>query len=140
MSIKRSIPFEFFRPNEVMYFDIGRIAKLERELGVPIITVMSQIEESICSAGFILAACRAGLAHHYRDKPGVMEECVNDYLERGGSLFDAEFLMSINRALVASGLFGKEIADKAVRNELNVVAEEESTEVVDEKNAETASE
>lgn len=140
MSIKKSIPFEFFRPNEFMYFDIGRIAKLERELGVPIVTVMSQMEESICSVGFVLAALRAGLAHSYTDRPGVMEAHIDDYLERGGSLFDSDLLMTINRAVFASGLFGKEIADKAIKNELSAPAEVESAEVADEKNAVTASE
>lgn len=140
MSTKKSIPFEFFRPNEFLYFDIGRIAKLERELGVPIVTVMSQMEESICSVGFVLAALRSGLAHNYTDRPGVMEACIDDYIERGGSLFDADLLMTINRALFASGLFGKEIADKAIRNELSAPAEEESAGMADEKNAEAASE
>lgn len=136
MSTKKSIPFEFFRPNEFMFFDIGRMAKLEKELGAPIVTIMSQIEESISSIGFILAACRAGLAHHYPAGPGIMENYIDDYMERGGSLFDAELIMSISRALFASGLFGKEIAAKAIRNELNVPDAEEA----EVKNAETASE
>lgn len=140
MSTKKSIPFEFFRPNEFMFFDIGRMANLEKELGVPIITIMSQIEESIGSVGFILAACRAGLAHHYSTGHNVMENYIDDYMERGGSLFDAELIMSISRALFASGIFGKEIADKAIRNELNAAAAEESADTAEVKNAETASE
>lgn len=141
MSTKKSIPFEFFRPNEFMYFDIERIAAFEKEIGgVPLVKAMEDMENKMCAVGFILAACRIGLAHHYSNRPGVMAEELDKYLDRGGSLFDVEFLSSINRAFFASGLFGKKIADKAVRNELNVPDAEEGAEATDEKNAEAASE
>lgn len=140
MSTKKSIPFEFFRPNEFMYFDVGRLANLEREIKMPITVAMSQMEESIGSVGFILAACRAGLAHHYPAAPGAIEGHIDAYLEQGGSLFDTDFIMSISRALFATGLFGKEIADRAIRNELNAPAEDGSADTAEVKNAETASE
>lgn len=132
--MKRSIPFEFFAPNQHMYFDLKRLADMERELGTPIIRVMMEIEEATCGIGFITATCRAGLAHHYPNKPGIMENALDEYMERGGSLFDSDFLLSINRALIASGLFGKELADKAVRNEMGS-GEEAETESEKEKNA-----
>lgn len=131
--MKRSIPFEFFAPNQHMYFDLKRLADMERELGTSIIRIAMNIEEATCEIGFITAACRIGLAHHYSGKPGVMEDVLDKYLEDGGSLFDGEFLLSINRALIASGLFGKEMADKAVRNELG--SDDETEPAVDEKNA-----
>lgn len=136
MSTKRSIPFEFFAPNQFMYFDLGRLAALERETGAPVLNVMGQIEESNCSISFIIAACRAGLAHHYSNKPGVMEAVLEKYLADGGLIFDPNFLGPINRALFASGLLGKKLADIAIKNELDTVDSEEITDV-DEKNAET---
>lgn len=135
MSIKRSIPFEFFAPNQFIYFDLGRLAALERETGTPVLNVMGQIEESMCSVGFVAAACRAGLAHHYSNKPGVMEEILDRYIENGGGIFDTAFLSAISRALIASGILGKELADKAVKDELDKAAEEAAAD--DEKNAQT---
>lgn len=134
MSTKRSVPFEFFAQNQFIYFDIGRIAAVERETGMPIINIISQIEESICGVGFILAACRAGLSHHYSNKPGVMEDILDNYLESGGKLFTVELLGAINRALLASGLFGKDIANKAVKNEIESIPVDDAEEA-EEKNA-----
>lgn len=131
--MKRSIPFEFFAPNQHMYFDLKRLADMERELGTPIIRVMMEIEEATCGIGFITAACRAGLAHHYPNKPGIMENALDTYIEQGGSLFDSDFLLTINRALIASGLFGKDLADKAVKNELG--SDEKAEAAAEEKNA-----
>lgn len=137
MSTKRSVPFEFFRPNEFMYFDTGRLAAFEKEIGnVAVVKVMQDIEENICSIGFILAACRIGLAHHYPNRPGAMEEAMDRYVDGGGLLLNPELLKTINRAFLATGLFGRAVADKAVRNE--TMTEEEVAEEV--KNAETASE
>lgn len=133
MGIKRSIPFEYFAPNQHMYFDLKRLADLERETATPVLSVMGQIEESMCSIGFVVAACRAGLSHHYSGKAGVIEAVIDTYMDNGGSIFDAKLLGSISRALIASGILGKDIADKAMRNELDEVISED----IDTKNAET---
>lgn len=133
MSTKRSIPFEFFAPNQFMYFDLGRLAALERELGAPIVSIVAEIEDGKCGVGFIVGVCRHGLAHHYPNKPGAIEKMLDKYIEDGGDIFDVEFLFAICRAILASGVFGKELADKAVKNELDKADEEAATD--DEKNA-----
>lgn len=135
MSTKRSIPFEFFAPNQFMYFDLGRLAALERELGAPIVSIVAEIEDGKCGVGFIVGVCRHGLAHHYPNKPGAIEKMLDKYIEDGGDIFDVEFLFAICRAILASGVFGKELADKAIKNELDKADEESATD--DEKNAET---
>lgn len=132
MSTKRSIPFEFFAPNQYMYFDLKRLAELERETGTPVLNVMGQIEESMCSVAFVIAACRAGLAHHYPNKPGTMEQVLDKFLEDDGEIFDTAFLSAISRALIASGILGKHLADLAIKNELNIAVEDAA-----EKNTET---
>lgn len=136
MSIKRSIPFEFFAPNQFMYFDLQRLAAFEKETGRSVLNFLLQIEESSAvGISFIVAACRAGLAHHYSNKPGVMEDVLDTYIEDGGMIYNTDFLMSISHAFVASGIFGKKMADKAVKNEIDKIEDDEPAEDTAGKNA-----
>ena len=109
--MKNSVPFEYFGENQFVYFDIERLAALEKLAGTSI-TVM-------CAGGgntgvnFVLNACMVGLAHHYHkatkeDYRGFVEE----YLETGGTLSKLE--IDLSRAIVASGIYGKAAADKAL--------------------------
>lgn len=131
--MKKSIPFEFFAPNQFMYFDLKRLGDMERELNMSIVDIVRQPELGTVGMGFIVAACRHGLAHHYSARPGVIERIIESSMESPILLFNQDLIMAIYRALLASGILGKEIADKAISGDFGKTEEETQA---DEKNAE----
>lgn len=107
----KSVPFEFFAPNQFVYFDIERLALLETISG----TTITKLAAGGGATGivFVLQACQVGLAHHYhkatRDDYVKM---IEDYLERGGTVSTLEIVLG--RAIIASGIYGKHAADRAL--------------------------
>ncbi len=109
--MKKSIPFEFFAPNQFVYFDIERLALLEKISG----TTITKMAAGGGATGiiFVLQACQVGLAHHYhKATPDDYVKMIEDHLEKGGNISTLE--MALGRAIVASGIYGKEAANRAM--------------------------
>lgn len=106
-----SVPFEFFAKNQFMYFDISRLAALEKITGRSITKMFGN--EETTGVNFVIMACQIGLSHHNfkTDYASLIEK----YLDSGGKLSDLE--IAISSAILASGIFGKSIADRAVGKE-----------------------
>lgn len=102
--VKRTIPFELFEANQTIYFDILRLAELEKALGDSIINVVRKQDAGI---NFCIAGLTVGLKQYYpRATPVVMAEKIEQYLDEGGTL--DELATPIVRAILASGIFGKQ--------------------------------
>lgn len=109
--MKKSIPFEFFAPNQFVYFDIERLALLEKISG----TTITKMAAGGGATGivFVLQACQVGLAHHYHNAtPEDYVKMIEEYLEKDGNISTLE--MALGRAIVASGIYGKEAANRAM--------------------------
>jgi hypothetical protein len=108
--MKRSIPFEIFGPNQTIYYDIMRLAELEKALGCSITEVIQKQDAGI---NFCLTALPIGMKHHYhKATPLYFAEKIEEYIANGGSL--DEIAVPIIKAILASGIFGKEISDRAL--------------------------
>lgn len=110
--MKKSIPFEAFGANQFIYFDIERLAMLEKISGVSVTTLATSTAAT--GVNFVLHGCIVGLAHHYHK--ATREDyiaMIETYLENGGSLSKLE--VDLGRAIVASGIYGKDAADKAMK-------------------------
>jgi len=109
--MKKSIPFEFFAPNQFVYFDIERLALLEKISG----TTITKMAAGGGATGivFVLQACQVGLAHHYHNAtPEDYVKMTEEYLEKDGNISTLE--MALGRAIIASGIYGKEAANRAM--------------------------
>lgn len=126
--MKRSIPFEAFAPNQYIYFDIARMAAVERETGQGIVTLLIDMEDRRAPVSVLTALLRHGLAHHYRNKPGVIEKVIDQYHDDGNTIIGPEVMKPLLRAVLASGLMGKEIADKAILGDIEEEPEQEKNE------------
>lgn len=110
--MKKSVPFEVFGANQFIYFDIMRLAQLEQAMGRSIYQIISGGEAGI---NFCLNALTVGLRHHYsKASPQLFAEKIGEYLEEGGELDDIAVL--IVKAIILSGIFGKEIMDDDKEN------------------------
>lgn len=99
----KSVPFELFAPNQYIYFDIARLAMLEKALGVPIPKIIANSEAGIT---FCLQGLTVGLRHHYpKGSPQFFAEKLSTYFESGGSI--EKVALPIVEAIVVSGIFGK---------------------------------
>ncbi len=99
----RSVPFELFAPNQCIYFDIARLAMLEKALGEPIPKIIANSEAGIT---FCLHGLTVGLKHHYaKASPQFFAEKLSVYFESGGSI--EKVAVPIIEAIVVSGIFGK---------------------------------
>jgi hypothetical protein len=101
--MKKTVPFDLFEEGQSIYFDIMRLAELEKALGDSIINVVRKQDAGInfCIAGLIV-----GLKHHYnRVSPATMAEKIEKYLDEGGTL--DELALPIISAILGSGIFGK---------------------------------
>ena len=109
--MKHTIPFEFFAKGQTIYFDILRLAELEKMLGDSILQIMRRADAGVT---FVLAGLTVGLQHEYpqNTRAAVLEK-LEQYFETGGTL--DEVATPIVRAIVASGIFGK--VDEARKNE-----------------------
>jgi hypothetical protein len=105
--MKKSIPFELFGPNQYIMFDIQRLAELERALGRDITSI---VRSQYAGVDFCLAALPIGMRQHYKAAPSVFAEKIEAYLENGGTLDD--IALPIIKAIVASGILGKEMNDR----------------------------
>lgn len=121
--MKKSIPFEFFAPNQFVYFDIERLALLET-ISKTTITKMAG-EGGATGIVFVLQACQVGLAHHYhKATQDDYVKMIEDHLEKGGTISSLE--MVLGRAIVASGIYGKEAANRAMGKKTEKKKDEES--------------
>lgn len=101
--MKRTIPFDHFGAGQTIYFDIIRLAELEKVLGDSIINVVRRQDAGI---NFCIAGCLIGLKHHYtRPTAALMAEQIEEYLDNGGNL--DELALPIVQAILATGIFGK---------------------------------
>lgn len=121
--MKKSIPFEFFAPNQFVYFDIERLALLETISGTTITKMAG--EGGATGIVFVLQACQVGLAQHYhKATQDDYVKMIEDYLEKGGTISTLE--MVLGRAIVASGIYGKEAANRAMGKKTEEKKDEES--------------
>jgi len=120
--MKKSIPFEYFAPNQFAYFDIERLALLEKISG----TTITKMAAGGGATGivFVLQACQVGLAHHYHQAtPEDYVKMIEDYLEKDGNISTLE--MALGRAIIASGIYGKEAANRAMGKNTKKTEKEE---------------
>lgn len=123
--MKKSIPFEVFGPNQYIYFDILRLAELERALGRSINEILQRQDAGI---NFCLTALPIGLKHHYhKPTPAFFAEKIEEHLAKDGSSLD-DIAVPIVKAILASGVFGKEVADRAMGVEEELDEEDEEAE------------
>jgi hypothetical protein len=106
--MKKTVQFELFEPNQTIYFDILRLAELEKRLDMPIADVIRKGDAGI---NFCLAGLQVGLKHHYyKATPDDYAEKIEKYLEGGGTIDEIATL--IIKAIMFSGIFGKDIVAK----------------------------
>jgi len=123
--MKKTINFDLFEKGQSIYFDILRLAELEKALGMPITAIITRQETGI---GFCLTALRIGMKQHYRR--GTEEfyaDLMEKHFDNDGTLED--ILVPIIRALMASGVFGKEAIEKIEKK----VADDQEADVEDTK-------
>jgi len=126
--MRREIKFELFGKNQTIYFDIMRLAELEKRLGCSIIDTIKKGDAGI---NFCIAGLSVGMRHHYhKARPEDFVKLMEQYFEDGGTLDD--LAIPIIRAIVASGILGKESADKAETLGTTETQDDETEE--DEKN------
>jgi hypothetical protein len=102
--MKKTTPFDLFKSGETIYFDIARLAQLENLLGGSIINVVKRQDAGV---NFCLAGLTVGLKHQYPGSTSAdMAEEMQKFFDAGGTLDEIGF--PIVRAIVASGIFGKE--------------------------------
>ena len=107
--MKKTIPFDLFEHGQTIYFDILRLAEFEKAMGAPIQQI---IQSGNAGINFCLAGLQVGLKHHNRRAtPDFYAEKIGEYLDEGGAI--DEIAVAIIRAIMASGLFGKEAAARA---------------------------
>lgn len=108
--MKRTIPFEFFEKNQYMYFDIQRLAMLEKMTGQSVGAMQTGIGGVGAGLHFVLCACVIGLAHHnYKASLDDYAKKIDDFIDDGGMFSKLE--EEVGRAIVASGIYGKKTAD-----------------------------
>jgi hypothetical protein len=106
--MKKTIPFELFAPNQTIYFDILRLAEFEKVVGMPITDIVRKGDAGV---SFCLAGLQVGMKHHYHKATAdIYAEKIEKYLDDGGSIDD--IAMPIIKAIMASGVFGKEVTEK----------------------------
>ena len=123
--MKKSIPFEVFGPNQYIYFDILRLAELEGALGCSINDIIQRQDAGV---KFCLTALPIGMKHHYH-KPtsAFFAEKIEEHLAKDGASLD-DIAVPIVKAILASGVFGKEVADRAMGMEEELAEEDEEAE------------
>ncbi|HBR33185.1 MAG TPA: hypothetical protein DD734_01015 [Firmicutes bacterium] len=123
--MKKSIPFEVFGPNQFIYFDILRLAELERALGKSVNEILQRQDVGI---NFCLTALPIGLKHHYhKPTPALFAEKIEEHLAKEAASLD-DIATPIAKAILASGVFGKEIADRAMGVDEELAEEDEEAE------------
>lgn len=106
--MKKTIPFELFKPGQTIYFDIARLAQLENLLGGSIINVVKRQDAGV---NFCLAGLTVGLKHHYTNSTSAdMADEMQKFFNEGGTLDEVGY--PIVKAIIASGIFGKEQTER----------------------------
>ena len=101
--MKKTVPFNLFEEGQTIYFDIIRLAELEKLLGDSIINI---VRKQDAGANFCIAGLTVGLQHHYvRTNTTAIAEMIDEYFEKGGTL--EKLALPIVQAIFESGIFGK---------------------------------
>lgn len=101
--MKKTVPFDYFEQGQTIYFDMLRLAELEKILGDSIINV---VRKNDAGANFCIAGLTVGLRHHYpKATPADMADKIDQCLDEGATLDD--IALPIVRAVLESGIFGK---------------------------------
>jgi hypothetical protein len=101
--MKKTVPFDLFGAGQTIYFDILRLAELEKVLGDSIINVVRRQDAGI---NFCIAGLLVGLKHHYNHPTAALiAGKIEEYLDQGGNL--DELALPIVQAILATGIFGK---------------------------------
>jgi len=111
--MRRCIPFNYFEPDQDIYFDIDRLELLEAMTGTTV-TKMA-VDRDNTGIGFVKKALAIGLAHHYTDTKLTAEKIgrmIEKHLDNGGTLSQLE--LAVGKAIIASGIYGKTAADRAI--------------------------
>lgn len=108
--MKKTVPFETFGANQYLMFDILRLAELERVIGKSIDQLLNTQDVGI---DFALKALPIAMKQHYnRETPEFFAAKIEEHLESGGTFNDIS--VPLVRALLVSGILGKEVADHAM--------------------------
>jgi hypothetical protein len=101
--MKKTIPFDLFKEQQTIYFDIARLGQLEDILGDSIVTIMRTRNAGV---KFCMAGLTVGLQHEYpKATVGTYEDLVDAYFDNGGTI--DQLSVPIIRAIMVSGIFGK---------------------------------
>lgn len=109
--MKKTIPFNFFEEGQTIYFNSIRFEELESLTNKSI----GDILNSTMSIGLLVSALSIGLKHHYAKKPkSFYYEKIDEFIDNGGNVMD--LWQAFTKSILASGLFGKELADAILSN------------------------
>lgn len=101
--MEKTIPFNLFKEEQNIYFNIKRLEKMELILGEPI---NNTIRKGNVGIHFCLAGLLVGLQHdHPKATDDFYCDKIDEYFDNGGTL--DELATPIVRAILASGIFGK---------------------------------
>lgn len=117
--MKKMIPFDFFEQGQTIYFNTSRFEELENLTGKSVGDLMNVT----MSVVLLVSALQVGLQHHYGKKSRQFYQDKIDQYE--GSSVD--LWREFTKAIMVSGIFGKEVADAVIENK--------PIKEVDEKNA-----
>lgn len=109
-----------FGENEYIFFDVGRLAQLEMLEGRSFADLLI---DGKLSLNTILNAYSVGMAQHKRRPPQWYAEKLQELVEQGITYID--FAEPVMKALIASGMFGKDAYYQAFPEELTEDAETE---------------
>lgn len=107
--MKRSVPFEYFGEGQYLEFTIGSLRELEKAMGM----IIGEIMQNHNSLTVLTTGLMIGLKHHYRNKPiNFFDRKLEEFMDDGGNI--NEMFLPLNRAIMVSGIFGRDIADAAL--------------------------
>ena len=108
--MKKTVPFELFGPNQYLMFDILRLAELEQKTGKTLDQIIAAQDVGV---NFALIALPIAMKQHYnRETAEFFAAKIEEHLESGGTFNDIS--VPLVRALLVSGILGKEVADHAM--------------------------
>lgn len=112
--MKKEIEFRHFGEEATIYFNIKRLSELEVKTKKPIASLVN----TELSIELILVMLQIGLQHVYGLKSqDFYSNKIEEFLENDGHI--TKIWADLLRALLASGILGKESAKKAVDNKLD---------------------
>lgn len=99
--------------NKQIYFNIGKLQKVEEFLGVPIGDVMQKIDK--LNIKYLVVFLRVGMMHDGLKSEAYWQERIDEAFEKGFTLADIQ--TPILKAIVASGLLGDTAYETLFPNE-----------------------